>query len=138
LAGDPRPGQGLCRPPLWTIRSRIVVRRLGELESAVMDRLWAWDRPTSVRAVFEDLHRNRSVAYTTVMTVMDNLHKKGVLSRTLSGRAYIYRPARTREEYVGDLLEDALGESSDRTAALLGFVERLSPDEITKLRDALE
>jgi predicted transcriptional regulator len=138
LAGDPRPGQGLCRPPPWTVRSRVVVRRLGELESAVMDRLWAWDRPTSVREVFEDLHRNRSVAYTTVMTVMDNLHKKGVLSRKLSGRAYIYRPARTREEYVGDLLEDALGESSDRTAALLGFVERLSPDEITKLRDALE
>jgi predicted transcriptional regulator len=115
-----------------------MVRRLGELESAVMDRLWAWRRPTSVREVFEDLHRNRTVAYTTVMTVMNNLHKKGVLSRELSGRAYIYRPERTREEYVGDLLEDALGESSDRTAALLGFVERLNPDEITKLRDALE
>ena len=115
-----------------------MVRRLGELESAVMDRLWAWDRPTSVREVFEDLHLHRSVAYTTVMTVMDNLHKKGVLSRETSGRAYIYRPARTREEYVGDLLEDALGESSDRAAALLGFVERLSPDEMTKLRDALE
>ena len=115
-----------------------MVRRLGELESAVMDRLWAWDRPTSVRDVFEDLHRNRSVAYTTVMTVLDNHYKKGVLSRELSGRAYMYRPARTREEYVGDLLEDALGESSDRTATLLGFVERLSPEEITKLRDALE
>jgi Penicillinase repressor len=83
-----------------------------------MDRLWAWDRPTSVRDVFEDLHRHRSVAYTTVMTVMNNLHKKGVLTRETSGRAYIYRPARSREEHIGDLLEDALGESSDRTAAL--------------------
>ncbi|MGH9248624.1 MAG: BlaI/MecI/CopY family transcriptional regulator [Acidimicrobiales bacterium] len=114
-----------------------MARRLGELESAVMKRLWAWDRPTSVREVFEDLHRHRSVAYTTVMTVMNNLHRKGVLTRETSGRAYIYRPARSREEHVGDLLEDALGESSDRTAALLGFVERLSSDQIKKLREAL-
>lgn len=102
-----------------------------------MERLWAWNRPTPVREVFEDLHRQRVVAYTTVMTVMDNLHRKGVLDRERSGRAYLYRPARTREEYVGDLLEDALNASSDRTAALLGFVDRLSPEEIANLRDAL-
>ncbi|MGH8836859.1 MAG: BlaI/MecI/CopY family transcriptional regulator [Actinomycetes bacterium] len=103
-----------------------------------MDRLWAWNRPTLVRDVYEDLNRHRKVAYTTVMTVMDNLHRKGVLSRNRSGRAYLYRPARTRDEYVGDLLEDALGASSNRTAALLGFVERLSPEELEALRNALE
>lgn len=102
-----------------------------------MDRLWAWDRPTSVREVYDDLRSNRQVAYTTVMTVMDNLYKKNVLDRELSGRAYLYRPTRTREDYVADLLEDALGASHDRTAALLGFVERLSPDEIAELRSAL-
>jgi len=102
-----------------------------------MERLWAWDRPTPVRDVFEDLYRQRKVAYTTVMTVMDNLHRKGVLSRERSGRAYLYRPARTRDEYVGDLLEDALSASSNRTAALLGFMERLSPEEIAALRSAL-
>jgi len=102
-----------------------------------MERLWAWDRPTPVRDVFEDLYRQRKVAYTTVMTVMDNLHRKGVLSRERSGRAYLYRPARTRDEYVGDLMEDVLSASSNRTAALLGFMERLSPEEIAALRSAL-
>lgn len=113
------------------------MRRLGELESAVMDRLWAWGGPTPVRKVFEDLYRQRSVAYTTVMTVMDNLHRKGVLSRERAGRAYLYRPVKTRDQYVGDLLEDALSASTDRTAALLCFVERLGPDEIAELRHAL-
>jgi len=114
-----------------------VVRRLGQLESTIMDRLWAWDTPTSVRDVYDDLRSHRPVAYTTVMTVMDNLYKKGALSRELSGRAYFYRPTRAREEYVADLLEDALTASHDRTAAVLGFVERLSPDEIAELRSAL-
>jgi hypothetical protein len=72
------------------------------------------------------------------MTAMDNLYKKGTLNRELSGRAYLYRPIRTREDYVADLLENALAASHDRTAALLGFVERLSPDEIAKLRSALK
>jgi predicted transcriptional regulator len=102
-----------------------------------MDRLWEWDRPTSVRDVYDDLRSRRAVAYTTVMTVMDNLYKKGALSRELAGRAYLYRPTRAREEYVADLLEDALTASRDRTAAVLGFVERLNPDEIAELRSAL-
>lgn len=102
-----------------------------------MDRLWAWNRPATVREVYDDLRAHRQVAYTTVLTVMDNLYKKDVLDRELSGRAYLYRPTRTREEHVADLLEDALASSHDRTAALLGFVERLSPDEIAELRNAL-
>jgi predicted transcriptional regulator len=114
-----------------------VVRRLGQLESTIMDRLWEWDRPTPVRDVYDDLRSHRPVAYTTVMTVMDNLYKKGALKRELSGRAYLYQPTRTREEYVADLLEDALTASHDRTAAVLGFVERLNPDEIAELRSAL-
>lgn len=124
-------------PRIGPVTSPIVVRRLGRLESTIMDRLWAWDRPTTVREVYDDLRTQRSVAYTTVMTVMDNLYKKGALDRELAGRAYLYRPTRTREDYVADLLEDALAASRDRTAALLGFVERLTPDEIAELRSAL-
>lgn len=62
-----------------------------------MDRLWRWNRPVVVREVVEDLRRERKIAYTTVMTVMDNLHNKGVLARERDGRAYRYRPARSRE-----------------------------------------
>jgi predicted transcriptional regulator len=114
------------------------VRRLGDLEAAIMDRLWSWGRPATVREVCENLQQSRVIAYTTVMTVMDNLHKKGVLARDLQGRAYRYRAVKTRDEYAADLLEDALSVSDDRTAALLGFVGRLSPKELTRLRRALD
>lgn len=113
------------------------MRRLGELEAAIMDRLWAWDRPVSVREVLVDLQRTRSIAYTTVMTVLDNLFRKGLLTRELDGRAYRYRPAKSRDEYVADLLDAALAVGVDRTAALLGFVDRMSPQELAALRRAL-
>ncbi|HEX6232132.1 MAG TPA: BlaI/MecI/CopY family transcriptional regulator [Jiangellaceae bacterium] len=118
-------------------QGRAVVRGLGHLEASVMDRLWRWNRPVVVREVVEDLRRERKIAYTTVMTVMDNLHNKGVLARERDGRAYRYRPARSREEFAADLLEEVLQISEDRTAALLRFVERLSSEEIGRLRRAL-
>ncbi|MDA8393197.1 MAG: BlaI/MecI/CopY family transcriptional regulator, partial [Actinomycetota bacterium] len=61
------------------------LRPFGELESAVMDRVWAAGRPLSVREVLEDLRGERALAYTTVMTVMDNLHRKGWLVRHQQG-----------------------------------------------------
>ena len=53
------------------------MRRFGELEAVIMDRLWEWGRPALVREVVDDLHGDRPLAYTTVMTVMENLHRKG-------------------------------------------------------------
>lgn len=114
------------------------MRGLGELEAVVMGRLWLWGRSCTVREVLEDLQRDRPVAYTTVMTVMDNLHRKGVLDRRMDGRAYRYVPVRSRAEYTADLIADALGPSGDRTAPLLHFAEQLSPAEIGRLRGALD
>jgi predicted transcriptional regulator len=113
------------------------VRTLGELEAVVMDRLWRWARPSTVREVLEDLRRERRVAYTTVMTVMDNLHRKGLLSRVLDARAYRYTPVRTRAEHGADLIGEVLASAEDRTAPLLHFVERMTPQEVDKLRAAL-
>jgi predicted transcriptional regulator len=48
------------------------MRQLGELEAVIMDRLWVWGRPVLVREVVEDLRPSRPLAYTTVMTVMEN------------------------------------------------------------------
>ena len=50
-------------------------------------------RPLSVRDVLDELRGERTLAYTTVMTVIDNLHRKGWLTRHQEGRAYLYRPA---------------------------------------------
>ncbi len=115
-----------------------MVRGLGQLETAVMQRLWDWDRPVAVREVLEDLQRDRALAYTTVMTVMDNLHTKGVVARHKSGRAYLYAPTSSREQHTAELLDEVLTQSAgDRSAALLHFVGQLSAEEVSELRAAL-
>jgi predicted transcriptional regulator len=114
------------------------VRGFGELEAVIMERLWSWSRPTSVREVVDDLRKERQIAYTTVMTVLDNLHRKGAVRREMDGRAYRYLPAQSREQHVAGLLSSVLDDAGDRTAALLGFVDRMSRSEVTALRKALE
>lgn len=114
------------------------MRRLGDLEAAVMDRLWVHDGAVSVRQILEDLNQERDLAYTTVMTVLDNLHRKGLVTRTQSGRAYLYVPVRSREEHAADLIAGVLEQSADRTVPLLRFVETLTADEVGRLRAALD
>lgn len=75
---------------------------LHELESEVMEQLWA-SREASVRAVMEALNRRskKERAYTTYMTIMARLHKKGLLTRRREGKSDYYAPAYSREEYMG-------------------------------------
>lgn len=70
----------------------------GELEQAVMSILWARPDSVSVRDVHDLLSLDRDLAYTTVMTVLDRLAKKGLATRHLEGRAWLYRPARTQAD----------------------------------------
>lgn len=114
------------------------MRELGPLEAAVMQRLWAWDREVTVREVVENLKQERDLAYTTVMTVLDNLHRKGLVRRSKVGRAFQYEAVETREAHTAALLEDVLGHADDRTAALLRFVDKLEPTEQAELRRVLE
>ncbi|ANH40443.1 Transcriptional regulator BlaI [Nocardioides dokdonensis FR1436] len=107
---------------------------LGQLEAAVMDRLWSWDRSASVRDVLEDLTKERPLAYTTVMTVMDNLHRKGLLLREKRGRAFVYRAASSRERHTAELMERAMEGIGDRGGVLLRFVEQLSEADLASLR----
>jgi predicted transcriptional regulator len=113
------------------------VRRLGELEAAIMDRLWARDAPTTVREIVQDLREQRQIAYTTVQTVTDILYRKGWLHRQRDGRAHRYRPLATREQYSAALMSDALAESRDRTAALAAFMAAMSAQDAAALRRAL-
>ena len=113
------------------------MRRLGDLEAEIMDRLWTWDRPATVREVVDDINKTRPLAYTTVMTVTNILYTKGWLLRGKQGSAWLYAPVRSREAYAAALMEDGLGESEDRSAALLQFVENLSEEEVAALRRVL-
>lgn len=109
---------------------------LGDLEVQVMRQIWARPGPVTVRDVLGDLQRDRTIAYTTVMTVMSNLEKKGWLRRHAEGRAYRYEPLVSAEEYSTALMRQALEASTDRPAVLLHFLEELSADEAHALEEA--
>ncbi|MEV4439825.1 BlaI/MecI/CopY family transcriptional regulator [Streptomyces sp. NPDC049577] len=114
-----------------------MVRRLGELEDAVMTRVWEWNRPVTVREVLEDLQQERSIAYTTVMTVLDNLYQKGWVRREAEGRAYRYEAVSNRAAYSAALMNEAWSLSDNPAAALVAFFGMMSAEQREALRDAI-
>ena len=118
--------------------------RLGDLERTIMDRLWALDGTDSdaaltVRDIHESISQERDIAYTTVMTVLDRLTKKGLVTRERDGRAWRYQAVSTSEEITAQLLREGLEhiESSDRRAAMMHFLDAASAEEIDDLKAAL-
>ena len=114
---------------------------LGELERAVMDVLWGLDpgQEVTVRDVHAVIVESRDVAYTTVMTVMDRLSRKGMTVQRKEGRAYRYHAAATRAEMTADMMRGTLSGlgTGERGPALVAFVEEASEEEIAALRQAL-
>ena len=108
------------------------MNRLGDLERSVMDHLWDADEPQTVRQVHDALSAYRELAYTTVMTVLDRLAKKGLVDRDLVNRAWQYRAHNTQAEVLAAELGDLLARVPDgvrldalaRLAAMLGPHER--------------
>ncbi len=115
-------------------------RSLGSLERSVMDVLWRATSALTVREVQEQLEAGGSadLAYTTVMTVLDRLGAKEMVSRERDGRAFRYTAALSREAATAELLNATLDSSGDRTAALVHFARTVDPAEAAALRAALE
>jgi predicted transcriptional regulator len=113
-----------------------VVAQLTDLESEIMDRVWSARGAVTVRDVRDLLER--PLAYTTVMTVMDRLFRKGWLGRERSGRSYRYQPALSRSAYTARLMSEVLSGTEDRGLALLHFVETMDPAEYETLRSAVQ
>ena len=106
-----------------------------------MDTLWESSEPQTVRQVHETLSRDRSLAYTTVMTVLQRLAKKNLVTQIRDDRAHKYVPTHPREDLVASLMVDALSEADapgSRHAALVSFVGRVGADEAAALRLALD
>lgn len=111
--------------------------RLGALEASVMDVLWRAAEPLRVRQVLDELNQRRNLAYTTVLTVLDNLHRKELVVRELDGRAYAYRAASSREETAALALREVLDSTGDPESVLLHFARSVSAEESEVLRKAL-
>jgi predicted transcriptional regulator len=111
---------------------------LGDLETEVMERTWAREE-ISVR----DLHQELAgrLAYTTVMTTLDRLYKKGMLIRRKQGKAFLYSPAFTKIEYQARLTQHVLGialeDGKYSNAVLSRFVDAVSATD-AKMLDQLD
>jgi predicted transcriptional regulator len=112
--------------------------RFGDLEASIMDVVWGATVPVRVREVSDRLNQDRPLAFNTVQTVMENLYHKGWLARCKNGRAYWYHAVRSRDDYVGQLLSEALSVTPDPTATLVRLVGGMDPAEIASLRAALD
>jgi predicted transcriptional regulator len=113
------------------------VRGFGDLEAEVMHRVWDHDGPVTVRELFEELRGQRAIAYTTVMSTMDNLHRKGWLSRDKEGKAYRYTAVASRDEYSARLMREAMAEAGDTEAVLSHFVAQMDGAESQVLGEVL-
>ena len=116
---------------------------LGALEEKVMEALWNRS-PLAVREVCKLLRGDHEPAYTTVMTTLDRLFKKGLLQRRKDGIAFIYEPAMSPDDYRRRVLERTISNLTARTAdsdhVLAAFVEAaadLDESNLARLEDLI-
>src|SRR5690349_15329302 len=114
------------------------MRGFGDLESVIMHMVWDHGCAVTVRELFDELRDERPIAYTTVMSTMDNLHRKGWLARVRDGKAYRYTAVASREEYSARLMREALAEAGDTEAVLAHFVAAIDGGQAEALRAALD
>jgi len=119
--------------------ARRKTEQLTPLELEIMHVLWEIG-PANVQKV--QAHLNRELAYTTVQTMLNILHRKGKVKRTLKERAYFYKPAVSRRQVVGqhmnDIVERLFGGSAESLVMSLVETKHLTPEKLARLQKLLE
>ena len=112
---------------------------LTPLELEIMHVLWN-EGPSNVQTVQQQLERE--LAYTTVQTMLNILHRKGKVKRTLKDRAYFYQPVVSRSHVVGnhvsDLIERLFGGSAESLVMSLVETKHLTPKKLAQLQKLIE
>ena len=110
--------------------TKTALEQLGSLETGLMEQIWNVEE-TSVRELYARL--SNRLAYTTIMTTLDRLYKKKMLSRRKVGKAYIYSAQLTEKEYrervAQHLIGMALRDVQDNNAVLSCFVDVVSEED---------
>lgn len=127
------------REPEWLTSTKgTAFTGIGSLEAEILAVIWSQGE-TTVRGVYETLRERRQIAYTTVMTVMNNLVKKRLLTQDRTAIAYVYKPAisgRTVTQTVLQSVIDRLlnGQANVAISQLLGLDRDLTPDQVEEVR----
>lgn len=120
-------------------RRKLVEQQLTPLELQIMNVLWETG-PANVQAVQERLAGD--LAYTTVQTMLNVLHRKGKVKRRLKDRAYMYQPVLSRKKAVGaavrDIVDRFFGGSADSLVLSLVETRQLTPDKLAEIQKLLE
>ena len=117
------------------------IKQLGDLETDIMSVVWEKGRVT-VQDVKDALEPRRSLAYTTVMTVLSRLAEKGILERRKDGRAYIYTPSSSQDKMAGSLLRSLVqrlydGATGKAIAHLLEEDDAVDDAELERLEQLI-
>jgi predicted transcriptional regulator len=109
--------------------ARGAARVLGELQSEVMEILWR-EPGLTVNEVEERLRRRREIAHTTVLTTLDRMHASGYLLREKQGKAFVYSPRYTRDEFEHGMVQEVLGALLGQLTgpAISAFVDLVGDD----------
>ena len=104
---------------------------LGELQTAVMEILWR-ESPLSVTEVEQKLQKKREIAHTTVLTILDRMHSKGIVLREKQGKAFVYSPRYSKDEFERGVAQEVLSAllSQFSEPALSAFVELVAEDSV--------
>lgn len=116
-------------------------KQLTPLELQIMNALWDLG-PSNVQAVQEALRGSAKLAYTTVQTMLNVLHRKGRVKRCLHGRAYVYQPLITRDrvasQAIRDMVERLFGGSVESLLMNLIKSKQLDFRRLEQLRERIE
>ena|SRR5687767_3474426 len=128
--------------PIFRPTREGLAKVLGELEADVMEFVWSQSAPVSARTVDDEIGPRTRVQYITLVTVLNNLWKKKLLTRRREGRAYLYSPRITRDDFLRRVSKEILSGivSLDRDLAITCFVDILAesaPDELQRLKEQL-
>ena len=119
--------------------ARRKTEHLTPLELEIMHVLWV-SGPANVQTVQQKL--DRELAYTTVQTMLNILHRKGKVKRNLKDRAYFYKPAVSRSQVTGqhmsDIVDRLFGGSAESLVMSLVETKHLTPKTLARLQKLLE
>lgn len=121
--------------------ARKTAEPLTPLELEIMKVLWEAG-PAPVQTVQERLAPERQLAYNTVQTMLNVLHRKGKVRRELAGRAYVYEPvvsrSQTASQAVSDLVSRMFGGSAESLVLSLVETRHLTPEKLAELSALLD